>query len=330
MRLHDQSGGRSVHIVIYPGFKSLEAVGALTVFDYANARLRAKGERPLYTLQLVAPEGGLVRSDTFIQLAAERLHDTGLPHTALVVGARDINTAVKQNRTIVDWCRTSGSKIQRLVGVCSGAFFLAQAGILDGLDATTHWSVANRLEAEFPAVNVNADAIFIQNGGIWTCAGMSAAIDLSLALVEQDLGQEVALNIARELVVYLKRPGGQSQFSQHLDSQMTPHSGIRELQKWILQNLRQDLSLEVLARQANMSSRNLRRVFQQQTESSPSQFIERARLEQARRLLVDGDTALKRIAAACGFGSEDHMRKVFQRQLGVTPKAYRDKIQCPP
>lgn len=327
MRRHDKSDGHRVHIVIYPGFKSLEAIGALTVFDYANARLRAKGESPLYDLRLVAPEGGLVQSDTLIQMAAEQLCGTGLPHTALVVGARDISTAVEQNRRIVDWCRTSGSSLQRLVGVCSGAFFLAQAGILDGLDATTHWSVANRLETEFPAVNVNADAIFIRNGNIWTCAGMSAAIDLSLALVEQDLGQELALNIARELVVYLKRPGGQSQFSQHLDSQMTPHSGIRELQKWILQNLGQELNLEVLARQANMSSRNLRRVFQQQTESSPSQFIERARLEQARRLLADGDTALKRIAATCGFGSEDHMRKVFQRQLGVTPRIYRDQFQ---
>jgi transcriptional regulator GlxA family with amidase domain len=326
MRLNDEQHVRSVHIVIYPGFKSLEAVGALTVFDYANAQLKARGNAPFYDLHLVAPEKGSVQSDTGVCLDAESLRETGQPHTALVLGARDISTAVKQNRTIVDWCRTSARSIERLVGVCSGAFFLAQSGVLDGLDATTHWSVAARLATEFPAVNVNADAIFIQNGRIWTCAGVSAAIDLSLALVEQDLGQELALTIARELVVYLKRPGGQSQFSQHLDSQMTPHSAIRQLQIWILQNLSRELTLEVLANHANMSSRNLRRVFQQQTESTPSQFIERARLEHARRLLADGDTALKRIAATSGFGSEDHMRKVFQRHLGVTPKTYRD--QC--
>lgn len=327
MRLNDAPASHSIHIVIYPGFKSLEAVGALTVFDYANAHLQARGEPALYDLHLVAPEPGPVQSDTLVKLEAQALRGRGLPDTALVVGARDIGTAVHQQRAIVDWCRHAAGRIERLVGVCSGAFFLAQAGVLDGLDATTHWSVASRLATEFPAINVNADAIFIQNGRIWTCAGVSAAIDLSLALVEQDLGQDLALNIARELVVYLKRPGGQSQFSQHLDSQMTPHSGIRGLQLWILQNLSQDLSLEVLAAQANMSSRNLRRVFHRQTGRSPSEFIEQARLERARRLLADGDSALKRIAAHCGFGSEDHMRRVFQRHLGVTPKTYREQCE---
>ncbi|MBK4987686.1 helix-turn-helix domain-containing protein [Pseudomonas sp. S37] len=328
MRLTDAPALHTVHIVIYPGFKSLEAVGALTVFDYANAHLTASGEPPLYDLHLVAPEAGSIQSDTLARLDAESLRSRILPNTALIVGARDITTAVHQHRPIVDWCRHAASRIDRLVGVCSGAFFLAQAGVLDGLDATTHWSVATRLATEFPEINVNADAIFIQNGRIWTCAGVSAAIDLSLALVEQDLGQDLALTIARELVVYLKRPGGQSQFSQHLGSQMTPHSGIRELQIWILQNLSRDLTLETLASQANMSTRNLRRVFQRQTESSPSEFIERARLERARRLLADEDVALKRIAAQCGFGSEEHMRRVFQRHLGVTPKAYRDQYEA--
>lgn len=328
MRLIDAPASHRIHIIIYPGFKSLEAVGALTVFDYANAQLKNKGARPLYDIHLIAPEQGPVQSDSLIRLDAQALRDGGLPHTALVVGARDIGPAVHQNRVIVDWCRHAAGRIERLVGVCSGAFFLAQAGILDGLDATTHWSVASRLSTEFPAINVNADAIFIQNGRIWTCAGVSAAIDLSLALVEQDLGQDLALSIARELVVYLKRPGGQSQFSQHLDSQMTPHAGIRRLQLWILQNLDQELSLEALAGQANMSGRNLRRVFQRQTGRSPSEFIEQARLERARRLLADGDNALKRIAAQCGFSSEDHMRRVFQRHLGVTPKAYREQYEA--
>ncbi|MBK5009751.1 GlxA family transcriptional regulator [Pseudomonas sp. S60] len=327
MRLTDVPTPHTVHIVIYPGFKSFEAIGALTVFDYANAHLKANGALPYYQLHLVALEAGPVCSDTLIKLDAEAMSSAQKPHTALIVGARDIRTAVDEHGEIVEWCRRSAKNLERLVGVCSGAFFLAQAGILDGLRATTHWSLAKRLASDYPGIEVDADAIFIRNDHIWTCAGVSAALDLSLALVEQDLGHDLALTIARELVVFLKRPGGQSQFSQHLDSQMTAHSGIRALQEWILQNLNQNLCLDVLATQINMSARNLRRVFQRQTDSSPSQFIERARLESARRMLCDGETPMKRIAGACGFGSEDHMRKVFQRHLGITPKAYRTQFK---
>ncbi|WAC00532.1 helix-turn-helix domain-containing protein [Pseudomonas putida] len=322
------SSERRVHIVIYPGFKSIEAVGALTVFDYANIRQAAEGLPAAYSLHLVAPQPGLVGSDTLVTLQADDLRSSPRPHTALVVGARDIGTAIVEQRLIVDWCRQAASRIERLVGVCSGAFFLAQAGVVDGLNVTTHWSVASKLASDFPLVNVDSDAIFIEQGRIWTCAGVSAAIDLSLALVEQDLGQEMALQIARELVVFLKRPGGQSQFSQHLDSQMTPHSAIRRLRLWILQNLDRPLSLELLAERANMSSRNLRRLFHRESGCSPLVFIERARMEKARRLLVDEDTALKRIADQCGFGSEEQMRRVFQRNLKLTPRRYREQSRA--
>ncbi|MCI0915168.1 GlxA family transcriptional regulator [Pseudomonas putida] len=322
------SSERRVHIVIYPGFKSIEAVGALTVFDYANKRQAAEGLPAAYSLHLVAPQPGLVGSDTLVTLQADDLRSSPRPHTALVVGARDIGTAIVEQRLIVDWCRQAASRIERLVGVCSGAFFLAQAGVVDGLNVTTHWSVASKLASDFPLVNVDSDAIFIEQGRIWTCAGVSAAIDLSLALVEQDLGQEMALQIARELVVFLKRPGGQSQFSQHLDSQMTPHSAIRRLRLWILQNLDRPLSLELLAERANMSSRNLRRLFHRESGCSPLVFIERARMEKARRLLVDEDTALKRIADQCGFGSEEQMRRVFQRNLKLTPRRYRKQSRA--
>ncbi|WP_412460229.1 GlxA family transcriptional regulator [Pseudomonas sp. SC11] len=312
-----------VHIVIYSGFKSFEAVAAATVLDYANAHLAAVGKSPAYDIHLVAPKAGLIHSDTLIALQAQGLDEVPTAHTAMVVGARDIEAAVSEHRRIVDWCRHEAAPLQRLVGVCSGAFFLAQAGLLDGLQATTHWSVAARLGSDFPAVKVQAEAIFIRNGRIWTCAGVCAVLDLSLALVEQDLGADVALAVARDLVIYLKRPGGEPQFSQHLGSQMTPHDGVRELQQWILGHLDQTLDLDSLAARANMSPRNLRRVFHRHTGRSPAHFIERARLEQARRLLVDGDAALKRIAAQCGFGSEQHMRRVFQRHLGMTPRIYR-------
>lgn len=269
------------------------------------------------------PAGRPFPSDTLINHQAENLRESKRPHTALVVGSRDIKTAISEQRLIVDWCRQAATRIERLVGVCSGAFFLAQAGVLDGLDVTTHWSVASKLANDYPAVNVNSDAIFIENDRIWTCADVSAAIDLSLALVEQDLGLDVAMKVARDLVVYLKRPGVQSQFGQHLDSQMTQHSAVRGLQLWILNNLSQAMTLESLAAQANMSSRNLRRLFHKQVGSSPFEFIESARLEQARRLLVDSDAAIKKIAHQCGFGSEDQMRRVFQRHLDTTPRQYR-------
>ncbi|AOY96096.1 AraC family transcriptional regulator [Cupriavidus sp. USMAA2-4] len=327
MQAQAETALRRVDIVVYPGFKAMEAVGPMTVFDYANLQLARRGLPPAYAVRVVSLETGPVRSDTLMTLEATgRLDTVLLPDIALIVGARDIERALAQAPAIVPWARAVAPRIGRLIALCSGTFFLAAAGLLDGRRATTHWSVAGLLHQRFPAVEVDADAIFIRQGNLWTSAGVTAGIDLALAVVEEDLGREIALDLARELVVFLKRPGGQSQFSVHLASQATAHGGIRGVQDWILANLGRDFTLAELAARAAMSERNFRRVFTRETGSSPAAFIEAARVEAARRLLEQGGMALKGIAAQAGFGSDEALRRAFVRQVGVTPREYRERF----
>ncbi|OLU22364.1 AraC family transcriptional regulator [Pseudomonas sp. PA15(2017)] len=318
---------RRVQIVIYPGFKLLEASGALSVFEYANKALVKRGATAPYRVSVAAPVAGQVPSDVAVTLQAEGLYESAeQPDTVLIVGAHDIATALLENPRLVSWCKTVGPHASRLVGVCSGAFFLASAGILDGLEATTHWRVAEKMARDYPAIRVNDQAIYIQQASIWTCAGVTSVLDLCLALIEQDMGRETAYEIARELVVFLKRGGQQSQLSQLLDSQMTPHAGVRSLKLWILQNLHAELNLQTMAAQANMSPRHLRRVFAREAGCTPTEFVEGARLELAQRLLIDVQTPLKRIAERCGFSSEEQLRRVFLRHQACSPKAYREKF----
>ncbi|WP_059411805.1 GlxA family transcriptional regulator [Cupriavidus basilensis] len=327
MQAQPNTAPRRVDIVVYPGFKAMEAVGPMTVFDYANVRVAQRGQPPAYATRVVALETGPVRSDTLMTLeATARLDTVLLPDIALIVGARDIERAMGEAHGIVPWARAVAPRIGRLIALCSGTFFLAAAGLLDGRRATTHWSVAALLRQRFPAVEVDADAIFIRQGNLWTSAGVTAGIDLALAVVEEDLGRELALDLARELVVYLKRPGGQSQYSLHLASQATSHAGIRGLQDWILSDLARDFTLAEMAARVAMSERNFRRVFAKETGASPMAFIESARIEGARRLLEQGDLPLKAIAARTGFGSDEGLRRAFLRQMGITPRDYRERF----
>jgi transcriptional regulator GlxA family with amidase domain len=215
---------------------------------------------------------------------------------------------------------------QKTAGAVQRCFFLAESGALNGKRATTHWSAADRLQARYPEIAVDADSIFIREGNIWTSAGVTAGIDLALAMVENDFGREVALDVARDLVVYLKRPGGQSQLSLHLASQMTHHPKIRELQNWILSHMEEDLSVPMLAAKVAMSDRNFARVFQRETSASPANFIEMARFELARHLVESNNSSLKLIASRTGFGTEEKMRRVFQKRLGITPRAYSERV----
>ncbi|WCE08660.1 GlxA family transcriptional regulator [Pseudomonas sp. JBR1] len=325
MQTQKSASAQCVDIVIYPGFKALEAVGAVSVFEYANTRLLEAGLPAAYALRLCAPVPGMILSDT--QIVLEARHGLTLEaDLALIVGARDIDRALADQPGLIEWSRRMARRPATLVGLCSGAFFLAEAGVLDGQRATTHWRLSSQLARRYPRIEVVEDAIFLQAGHVWTSAGVTAALDLSLALVERDLGLDVALAVARDLVVYLKRPGGQAQFSQYLHSQMTRHTGVRQLQEWILRNLDQPLGISELSTRAAMSPRNLGRVFRRETGCSPAVFVERGRIELARRLLEDGKAPLKQVARRCGFGSDDHLRRVFRRHLGVTPKAYQDRF----
>ncbi len=324
----------SLHIVVYPGFKALEAVGPLSVFHYANVHLVRRGRPEGYAVAVAAQARGMVRSDTLMALEATEALGDGLagqggtlPDTALLVGARDIEGALAASPAIIDWARAAGPRVRRMVALCSGSFFLAAAGLLDGRRAATHWGVAARLQALHPAVAVDPDAIYVRDGHLWTSAGVTAGIDLALALVEEDYGHALALEVARDMVMYLKRPGGQSQFSVQLASQATSHRGMQDVQAWALEHLSEPLTLQVLAGRAAMSERHFRRVFVQETGRTPSAFIESARLEAARRLLEsEAALPLKTVAARVGLGSEQALRHLFLRHLGIPPQAYRERF----
>jgi transcriptional regulator GlxA family with amidase domain len=321
---------RTVDIVVYPGFKALEAIGPMSVFQYANLHLqRGKGPAGMtgYDVRVASVRTGNVQSDTLMQLTATKaLTPLALPHTAIIVGARHIHAALRENGEIVEWVAAAAPRIERLAALCTGAFFLASAGALDGRRATTHWSVADDLQARFPAVAVDADAIFIRDTNLWTSAGVTAGIDLALALVEEDFGRDLALEVATEMVVFLKRPGGQSQFSTYLRSERTAKPGIRDLQNWILANLGEPLTTRQVAAKAMMSERHFVRVFRQEVGSSLQEFVEACRFERATQLLADLALPVKAVAARAGFGDEAQMRRVFQKMLGITPKVYRERF----
>ncbi|RMC37194.1 GlxA family transcriptional regulator [Paracoccus alkanivorans] len=314
-----------VHVVIYPGFKSMEAAGPVNVLSYANRHLAARGDPRRYEMTLVAPLAGVIPSDTLISLEAAELPVAGPLATVMIAGAEDIEVALARETALVDWCRRQAFGAERFAGLCSGSFFLAAAGLLDGRRATTHWSVAALLQSRFPNVRVDADAIFVQDGSLWTSAGVTAAIDLALAFVEQDFGRDLALAVARDLVIYLKRPGGQSQFSAALTSQMSGPPGMRDIQTWLLANLDRSLHIPDMAARAGMSSRNFTRLFAAELGVTPASYLEGARCERAKVLLLDSDLPMKTIASRCGFTSDEQLRKVFLRRFSLTPRDYRGR-----
>jgi transcriptional regulator GlxA family with amidase domain len=213
--------------------------------------------------------------------------------------------------------------------VCSGAFVLAAAGLLDGRHVATHWDGCELLAERYPSLTVERDPIYIEDGSVWTSAGATAGIDLGLALVERDLGRNVALAVARWLVVFFQRPGGQAQFSSNLASQLAERRPLRDLQAWILENTKEDLRVEALAERCSMSARNFARAFRREVGVTPAAFVERARVERARRRLEQSDDTVDVIAATCGFGSVETMRRAFARQVGVAPAEYRAHFRRP-
>jgi transcriptional regulator GlxA family with amidase domain len=245
--------------------------------------------------------------------------------TLLVAGGQGTADALR-DRALIEWLRGSIRRTRRLCSVCTGAFLLAEAGLLDGLSATTHWRQCAQLAAQYPAVSVETDPIFVRAGKIFTSAGVTAGIDLALALLEDDHGREIALNVARELVMFLRRPGGQSQFSVQLSTQQADREPIRDLQRWIADHLGADLSVETLARRAAMSPRNFARVFAREVGMTPGEFVEKLRVEAARRRLEESAEGIDSIASKGGFGTRESMRRAFIRTLHVPPSAYRSRF----
>ncbi|MCA0043955.1 GlxA family transcriptional regulator [Celeribacter litoreus] len=317
-----------VDIVIYPGFKCMEAVGPVNVFTAANRYLAASDHPTRYDARLVTPTPGPVISETLLSLQADISLDACEPaDTVMIAGALDIENALSENPQIVSWCQKHARDLRRFASLCTGTFFLAEAGLLDGRKATTHWSVADRLQQRFPEIQVDADAIFLNEGNLYTSAGVTASIDLALAFVEQDFGRDLALSVARDMVMYLKRPGGQSQFSSMLTGQMSSRTGMDDVRTWIHANLDKKIVTGDLAERAGMSERNFTRHFTREIGHSPAEYLVNARCERATALLLETDLPLKTIAHRVGFSSDDQMRKVFGRKFSLTPREYRERFK---
>jgi transcriptional regulator GlxA family with amidase domain len=316
---------RVIDVLIFPRVQVLDVTGPVQVFATANDFVAEAGGAPPYRLRLVAQDVGGVTATAGVGLAAEPLSRRGEALDTLIVPGGPGVGAAAENPVLLDWLRQRATQARRVASVCTGAFMLAAAGLLDGRRATTHWKYSASLARRFPAIRVEPDPIFLCDGSVWTSAGVTAGIDLALALVEEDLGRSMALAVARYLVVFLKRPGGQAQFSVALALQVTDDR-FGALHDWINGHLASDLSLSVLAVQAGMSERSFSRHYTQVIGQTPARAIERLRVEAGRRLLSESRTPVKRIAQRCGFGSEETMRRSFLRLLAVTPQDYRSRF----
>jgi transcriptional regulator GlxA family with amidase domain len=319
------SAVRVIELLAFPSVQLLDVTGPLQVFASANDFVVEAGGVPPYVVRVVA-QCDKVTSSAGLGLSAEPLPPAGAPlDTLMVAGGQGVDDAAA-DPVLVDWVRRRANEARRVASVCTGAFMLATSGLLDGRRAVTHWSFCAELARRFPAVRVESDPIFICDGPIWTSAGVTAGIDLALALVEEDLGRDMALAIARYLVVFLKRPGGQAQFSAALSLQ-TADDKFGALHAWIGDHLADDISLTVLARQAGMSERSFSRHYAQATGLTPARAVERLRVEAARRMLSESGQPIKRISQRCGFGSEETMRRSFLRLLSATPQDYRARFR---
>jgi transcriptional regulator GlxA family with amidase domain len=315
---------RVIEVLAYPSVQLLDVTGPLQVFASANDLVTEAGGMPPYALRVVA-QGGKVTASAGLGLAVDPLPLAGAGlDTLMIAGGQGVEAAAA-DPLLVGWVRERASHARRIASVCTGAFLLAACGLLDGRRAATHWSVCAELARRFPAVRVEADPIFVRDGPIWTSAGVTAGIDLALALVEQDLGRSVALAVARYLVVFLKRPGGQAQFSTALSLQAAEDK-FGALHAWISAHLANHLSLTVLAAQAGMSERSFSRHHAEATGLTPGRAVERLRVEAARQLLSESRLPVKRISQRCGFGSEETMRRSFLRLLAATPQDYRARF----
>jgi transcriptional regulator GlxA family with amidase domain len=314
-----------IEVLAYPSVQLLDVSGPVQVFASANDFATEAGATPPYELRVVTQAGRSVTASAGVGLAAVPLPPVGSTlDTLMIAGGQGVEAAAA-DPALVDWVRQRAKDARRVASVCTGAFLLAASGVLDGKRATTHWSLCAELARRFPAIRVEPDPIFVRDGSIWTSAGVTAGIDLALALVEHDLGRTAALAVARYLVVFLKRPGGQAQFSTALALQAAEDK-FGALHDWINKHLAEDISLPVLARQAGMSERSFSRHYAEATGLTPARAVEQLRVEAARRLLLESRLPAKRISQRCGFGSEETMRRSFLRLLAVSPQDYRSRF----
>ena len=325
---------RTVACLIYPDAMSLDAVGPLQVFGSANAERAGHGLPPAYALRLLAEAAGPVATSAGFALLADgswkALDPAGLD-TVLVAGGDGV-IAQLGNTALQQWLRRAEPQVRRLGSVCSGALLLAHAGLLDGLHATTHWCRTGQMRRDYPAVQVDDDCLHTYDaaspvyGHVFTSAGVTAGIDLALALVEADLGRPLALAVARRLVMFMRRPGGQAQFSALLAPETRHAPRLAALLEWIPAQLGGDLSLDALAERAHMPPRTLTRVFQRELGTTPGRYVERVRVEAASTLLAQAQASVSTVARLCGFEHPENLRRSFHKHRAVSPQAYAQRF----
>ncbi len=326
---------RRIVIVTFPGLQPLDVVGPAEVFagasDLTASWVEGEATSPAYEVEVVAEEAGPLsgRTSGYAIVPAKTIDRCRGPIDTLIVAGGTGVLEAEKSEPLVRWIRKAAGRSRRVASVCSGSLLLAATGLLDGHRATSHWASCSELSRRYPEVEVDPDPIFVQDGRIWTSAGVTAGMDLSLALVAEDLGEEVALEVARWLVLFLRRPGGQAQFSSHVSAPAS-RPRLRELQLWMADHLDSDLRVETLADRAMMSPRNFARAFRRETGMTPGTYVETLRLERARQLLEGPPGPIDGIAVQCGFGTPETMRRSFARRLGVSPAEYRRRFRREP
>ncbi len=334
---HEANQIRRIAVFAYPNVNSLDVVGPLQAFASADRYMRRflppgtadPGIR--YVTEIVGRQAGEVATSAGFALVASRgIADLPEDTDTLLIAGGDGQEAVCRDVGILDWLKETAPQVRRMGSICSGAFVLAAAGLLKGRRATTHWRSCNDLARQYPGISVEPDALHVRDGQVYTSAGVTAGMDLALALVEEDCGRQIALATAREMVAFLKRPGGQSQFSSHLEAQSVASPTLGDVQAWILDNLDADLTVDALARHATMSARTFARAFVRETGTTPAKFVERARVDAARRALEETTEPVALLAHRFGFGHAETMRRVFLRHLSVGPQDYRRRFQSSP
>jgi transcriptional regulator GlxA family with amidase domain len=332
---------RTVLIVLFDGVQSLDVTGPLEAFAHATDGAGA----PAYEIRTASLGAAAVRASSGLRLVPEvdlrdvDLREVDLREAALPAGAAARGAAVPDllivpgghgarhgDPELVGWLRGHAGRVRRLASVCTGAFLLAEAGLLDGRRVTTHWEHCATLAGKYPGIRVDPDPIFVRDGNLATSAGVTAGIDLALALIEDDLGRDAALTVARELVVFLRRPGGQAQFSVQLQTQSASRKPLRDVQQWIAEHPEADLSVEELAKRAILSPRQFARAFAAEVGVPPGRYVDQVRVEAARRRLEDTADGVEETARACGYGTPEAMRRAFIKDLGVSPAEYRRRF----
>jgi transcriptional regulator GlxA family with amidase domain len=320
---------KTIVIVAAPNGLSLDIIGPAEVFTVTNSFKNAEppdigfgGYKVIIASAsrdkaIMTSTGATIVCSTTVYEICEQI-DT------LIIGGFSLDFNWKNCPELIEWTKKQLGNVRRIASVCIGAFVLAEAGLLEGKRATTHWEFARQLQKSYETTRVDSDPIYIKDGNIYTSAGAASGIDLALALIEEDCGHDISLKVAQRLVLYLRRPGNQSQFSNLLLQQVSSKKPIQEIQQWILSNLKGNLNVEVLAEKVSMSPRNFARVFLTETGNSPAKYVENARLESSKRYLEESALSQDEIAQKCGFGSADTLRKVFLRKMGITPSHYKN------